>query len=160
MILLHKLKRKPKVGEEDEESSLTISTSVTKTITDGEITTITITIMDGTTITITTTVGVTITITMAGETKTTIMDGEITEEIIKAATKVDRSGVISMEWSGLMKCKNIKEMLVLSKSTTLKNLSKIKSSSLNHLHTNKNLKNLRKMDRHSRMTDSLLTNNL
>ena len=165
MILSRKLKRKPKVGEEDVENSSTTLTLETKQTTARETTTI---ITDGVTITIITTIttdGET-TITMVGETTITIvgettitMVGEIKEEI-KVETKADPSGGTSMEWSGSTKCKNIKEMSLLSKSTTLKSSSKTKSSLLNRLHTNKNLKSSRKMVKNLRTIDSLLINSL
>jgi hypothetical protein len=125
LILLHKSKRRPKAGEEGADNSSMISILVTKAIMDGVAT---IATMDGVA-TITTLVGVTTTTTTAtdgemktatmdGEMKTTTtMDGEIKAEIkaeIKVEIKVVLFGVIFRVETGSMKCRNTKEMSVLS----------------------------------------------
>ncbi len=115
---MHKSKRRPKAGEEGADNSSMISILVTKAIMDGVAT---IATMDGVA-TITTMVGVTITITTAtdGEMKTATMDGEMKTTTttmdgeIKAEIKVVLFGVISRVEIGSMKCRNTKEMSVLS----------------------------------------------
>ena len=74
----------------------------------------------------------TITTTIADGATKIIMDGETKVEIkeeTKEETKEEVCGAIhSMDPSGSMKCKSIKETFLLSKLTISKSLSRIKSS--------------------------------